>query len=105
MVKSGLKENLGETKNNDIKVSPYRLAVHYGLAISLFTVFLSAGLFFVTKPQVLKTNFLFLNSNSVIRRKLILSFHLFLLTLFSGNLMAGNNAGKISNTFPKMGEM
>jgi len=105
MVKSGLKENIGETKETNIKVSQYRLAVHYTVAIFLYSTFLSSGLYFLTRPQVLKTGLHFLNSNSIVRRKLIISFHLFLVTLISGNFMAGNSAGKVCNTFPKMGSM
>ena len=106
MVKSGLNDHLGSNiKKNDIKVSPYRLAIHYGVAITLYTVFLYSGLFFITNPQIIKTNFLFLSTNSIVRRKLVLSLHLFLVALFSGNLMAGNGAGKVCNTFPKMGDL
>ena len=44
-------------------------------------------------------------SNKIIRRNLIFSLHLIIFTAMFGSLLAGQNGGKIVNTFPKMGDI
>jgi len=106
MVKSGLKENLGnEYKKKDVKVSPYRLAVHFSFGLLIFCLLFKKGLFLVTKPQILKSSILFAPSANNIRKNIVLSLHALWLTVAYGSFMAGMDAGKITNTFPKMGDI
>jgi cytochrome c oxidase assembly protein subunit 15 len=106
MVKSGLKENLGnDFKKNDVRVSHYRLAIHFSFGVTTYFLLLNSALLLLQKPQVLKTNFNFLLSNSVIRKNLMLSVHLVLFTAIFGSLLAGQDGGKIVNTYPKMGDI
>jgi heme a synthase len=106
MVKSGLKENLGnDYKKKDVSVSHYRLAVHFTFGITTYYLLMKIALFMLQKPQILKTNFAFLGSNAIIKKNLMLSVHLVLLTAVFGSLLAGQDGGKISNTWPKMGDI
>jgi cytochrome c oxidase assembly protein subunit 15 len=106
MVKSGLKENLGENpKMNEIRVSHYRLMIHFTLGITTFWILLNSGLFMLLKPQVLRANFEYLYSNNIIRRHLMITLHMIIFTAMFGSLLAGQNGGKIVNTFPKMGDV
>jgi cytochrome c oxidase assembly protein subunit 15 len=106
MVKSGLKENLGDNhKINEIRVSHYRLMIHFTLGIITLWVLLNSSLLLLMKPQVLRTNFESFYSNKIIRRNLIFSLHLIIFTAMFGSLLAGQNGGKIVNTFPKMGDI
>jgi cytochrome c oxidase assembly protein subunit 15 len=106
MVKSGLKENLGnDYKQKQVSVSHYRLAVHFTFGITTYYLLLKNALFLLQKPQVLKTNFEFLASNAIIKKNLMLSVHLVLITAVFGSLLAGQDGGKISNTWPKMGDI
>lgn len=106
MVRSGLKENLGENyKKKNVVVSHYRLAIHFTFGVLTYCLLLKFGLFLVSKPLILKTGFEFLLSNNIVRRSLMLSLHLVFFTAVYGSLMAGTDAGKISNTFPKMGDL
>jgi cytochrome c oxidase assembly protein subunit 15 len=106
MVKSGLNENLGkEYKKQNVRVSPYRLATHFTFGIFTYCYLLSYGLFLISKPQIIKTDFNHIYSNRVIRRNLMFSLHLAFFTAIAGSLLAGHDAGKITNTFPKMGDV
>ena len=106
MVRSGLRHNLGQNpKKNDVKVSHYRLATHFTIGVSLYWLIMNSALFMLQKPTSLKTNFLFFESSAVIRKNLFLTMGLILSTFVFGSLMAGQNAGKIANTFPKMGDI
>lgn len=106
MVRSGLKENLGDQyEKRDVKVSPYRLAVHFSCALFIFYLLFKKGLFLVFKPQILKTSLIYGKSSDNIRSNLILSLHALWLTIIYGSFMAGLDAGKITNTFPKMGDI
>ena len=106
MVKSGLKENLGDSyEKKDVKVSPYRLAVHFSFGLLIFYLLFRKGLFLVSSPQILKNSLVYANSANNIRRNLILSLHALWFTIIYGSFMAGLDAGKITNTFPKMGDV
>ncbi len=106
MVRSGLNENLGENhKKNNVRVAPYRLATHFSFAIMTYWLLINTGLFLLLKPRVLVYEPIFWHSNNVIRRNLLFSLHLILITAIYGSLLAGHDAGKIANTFPKMGDV
>lgn len=106
MVKSGLNQTLGKDyKKKDVKVAPYRLAIHFTTAVILFGVLFNQGLFLVRKHPGIRRSF---SEYAVLKA----SRHAFygalfwnFITLISGSLMAGNDAGKIINTFPKMGDI
>ncbi len=95
MVKSGLNDNLGsEYQLKDVKVSHYRLAVHFSFGLTIFCLLFKRGLFLLSKPQILKHSILFAPSANNIRKNVILSlsaiwltskflFYLNLLILFS----------------------
>ena len=103
MVKSGLK--VVKNEKGEVKVSPYRLAFHFTNAVLIYGILLKLSLFLKSKPASLSSNWIYLASNAHIRTKLMMSFHLFLITMVYGCFMAGNRAGKITNTFPKMGDV
>jgi cytochrome c oxidase assembly protein subunit 15 len=106
MVKSGLKDNLGDGyKKNNVRVSQYRLAFHFTMSVFIYSILLRTGLFLVSKPQILKAGFEYMQSNTIIRKKLLVSFHLAFATLIWGAFMAGTDSGKITNNFPKMGDI
>ncbi len=106
MVKSGLKNVLGdEYKKTNVKVSQYRLAFHFTMSVFIYSILLRTGLFLVSKPQILNTGFDYILTNGIVRKKLVISFHLALATLIWGAFMAGTDSGKICNTFPKMGDV
>lgn len=106
MVKSGLNENLGnEYKKKDVKVSPYRLAVHFSFGLLIFCLLFKKSLFLFTKSQVLKSSVLYAPSADNVRKTIVLSLHAIWITVIYGSFMAGLDAGKITNTFPKMGDV
>ena len=106
MVRSGLNENLGNKyQRKNVKVSANRLATHFTFGTLTYCLLLKLGLFLISKPMILKCDFAFLQTNSIIRRNLILSIHMVFFTAIFGSLMAGLDAGKIANTFPKMGDI
>jgi cytochrome c oxidase assembly protein subunit 15 len=105
MVRSGLKDELGHNyQNKDVKVSPYRLAFHLSLSVIIYCLLLKTGLLLVSRPQVVK-GLEYIASNSSVRKDLMLSVHLAFFTIVWGAFMAGNDAGKITNKFPKMGDI
>lgn len=113
MVKSGLTEDRRGDKNQ-IRVSPYRLATHLSMAIgtyslllwTAFSIFQYPNEFSHTKPPILQF------SQSLSREALRLAKRLRLgaiafssiagITAISGAFVAGNDAGRAYNTFPKM---
>lgn len=106
MVRSGLNENLGENyKEKKVRVAPHRLATHFSFGIMTYWLLLNSALFLLQRPRVLVYEPIFWNSNNVIRRNLLFSLHLILFTALYGSLLAGHDAGKIANTFPKMGDI
>lgn len=108
MVRSGLNEELVNS-TKEIRVSPYRLATHLGVAFSTFSLALWTALdilmpatsaFAVAKalpPQVV-------THAMKIRRFAIINTVLVGITAFSGAFVAGNDAGRAYNTFPLMGD-
>lgn len=106
MVKSGLNENLGENyKKKDVKVAPYRLAVHFSTAVVLYGILLSTSLFLLRTHPGLKRSFSEYSIISICRHACYGALFWNFITLITGSLMAGSYAGKICNTFPKMGDL
>ena len=90
MVKSGL--------NNDPYVSQYRLAFHLGNAIIILGI-----LFWMTLENLLPKNNLS-RINVVGKNLIFFSLILCFITIISGSLVSGTDAGKSFNTFPLMNE-
>jgi heme a synthase len=115
MVKSGLDKAtiIGLDQNREIRVSPYRLATHLGMAFLTFGACLWTGLEIV-KPTEETIRNLMKKSNMIskdvlanakyIRRFSLFNVVLVATTVMSGAYVAGNDAGNAYNTFPKMGD-
>jgi cytochrome c oxidase assembly protein subunit 15 len=109
MVQSGLGEDRrGDTK--EIRVKPVRLATHLSLAVATYGALLWTGLDIFKLPynrdhlsadQVSKFKDA-LRHASKIRAGGIALTGLTAVTVVSGALVAGNDAGRAYNTFPKM---
>ena len=117
MVKSGLDKAtiIGLDNNREIRVSPYRLATHLGMAFLTFGACLWTGLEIVkpTETTLRKIthgkglNYItkeLLDHSKKIRRFAALNIALVATTVMSGAYVAGNDAGNAYNTFPKMGD-
>ena len=119
MVKSGLGENRrGDRK--EIRVSPYRLAAHLGMAFSTYSLLLWTGLGILQFPNdyskagtTVATKLLEVSKTlskgaiayaSKIRGGAIVVSSLTALTVVSGAFVAGNDAGNAYNTYPKMND-
>jgi len=116
MVKSGLGEDRRDDRQ-EIRVSPYRLAAHLGMAFSTFTLLLWTGLGILQVPNDTSiiaggTSKLLEWSRSLsksaimhakkIRGGAIAVSSLSAITIISGAFVAGNDAGNAYNTFPLM---
>ncbi|KAL0120024.1 hypothetical protein PUN28_008003 [Cardiocondyla obscurior] len=110
MVKSGLEDRFIEPSDVP-RVSQYRLAVHLGLALFLYTGFLYNALDHLIPAEKLTANFsdtvIASNAQRAMKRfkGLIYSTKgLVFVTALSGAFVAGMDAGLIYNTFPKMAD-
>ena len=116
MVKSGLSKAtiIGLDQGREIRVSPYRLATHLGMAFITFGACLWTGLEIVRPTeatiQAIKNLPKAALSSDVLkhaaklRRLSIFNVALVATTVMSGAYVAGNDAGNAYNTFPKMGD-
>jgi len=107
MVKSGL--DIDPNQKKEIRVSPYRLATHLAMAFTTYTLLIWTGLDLVNpmskakliaesmQPEILKTA-------RRMRKLACLNGALVATTVLSGAYVAGNDAGRAYNTFPKMGD-
>lgn len=91
MVKSGLVDSP--------HVSHFRLTIHLGLAVLLYTTLLWAGL--KELPSLRNTNFSSSKSLTLVSSVLCV---LVIIMILLGGLVAGTHAGHIYPTFPKMGD-
>lgn len=111
MVKSGLSEALMKEPGAVPRVSQYRLTAHLATAVAIYgsTIFVAADILRqhkIATGQYPSSTASMLN-NPVLKRFRIASHSLgalILLTLLSGGLVAGLDAGLIYNEFPFMGE-
>lgn len=111
MVKSGLgNDRFGD--RNEIRVRPVRLATHLSMAVATYGALLWTGLDILGLPHqkemAQKASKLF-NTGSLQQALRLRTGSIFLtsltgLTIVSGALVAGNDAGRAYNTFPKMDE-
>lgn len=101
MVKSGLEEPASEY--SEPRVSPYRLAVHLTSAFAIYS-----GLFWtamsVVMPEPPAESLAWVKGASKVRRLALPLTILVGVTAISGAFVAGNDAGRAFNTFPKMGD-
>lgn len=108
MVKSGLEMDPEQKK--EIRVSPYRLATHLGMAFTTYTALIWTGLDLLSpgklSESLTRTNIsaAALNSLRSVRTHSMLNLALVGTTAFSGAFVAGMDAGLAFNTFPKMGD-
>ncbi|KAI8997095.1 COX15/CtaA family [Pilobolus umbonatus] len=111
MVKSGLSDALMKEPGAVPRVSQYRLTAHLATAIAIYgsTIFVAADIMRQNKiasgayPKSVAS----MINNPVLKRFRIATHALgglMLLTVFSGGLVAGLDAGLIYNEFPFMGE-
>lgn len=116
MVKSGLGEDRRGDKQ-EIRVSPYRLAAHLGMAFSTYSLLLWTGLGILQVPNDTIASKAKLSQLQELAQSLSKSAmayarrvrggamavtSLTFLTVISGAFVAGNDAGCAYNTFPKM---
>eukprot|EP01041_Mallomonas_annulata_P003520 gene3521-7005_t len=105
MVKSGL--NVDPNQKKEIRVSPYRLATHLGMAFATYSLLLWTGLDLLnttTKAKAIATKMssTCLQNASGLRRFAIANGILVATTVLSGAYVAGNDAGRAYNTYPDM---
>ena len=118
MVKSGLGEDRRGDKH-EIRVSPYRLATHLGMAFTTYSLLLWTGLDVASWPntnrsgkvagtvvkqlkEAMVQNAQVCNMARRLRSGAIVVTALTGLTVLSGAFVAGIDAGNAYNTFPKM---
>ncbi len=105
MVKSGLKEELRD-QPKEIRVSPYWLAGHLGMAFTTFSLLVHTGWDAMRDPKNIQT--IAAMSPKLMKQVRWLRFgavqgaHFAFLTALSGAFVAGNDAGNAYNCFPKM---
>ncbi|KAH0745505.1 hypothetical protein KY285_007162 [Solanum tuberosum] len=101
MVKSGLEEPASEYV--EPRVSPYRLAAHLTSAFAIY-----CGLFWtalsVVMPEPPAESLACVHGAAKVRRLALPVGILVGITAISGAFVAGNDAGRAFNTFPKMGD-
>ncbi|CAL1386738.1 unnamed protein product [Linum trigynum] len=101
MVKSGLEEPASEYA--EPRVSPYRLAAHLTSAFAIYT-----GLFWtalsVVMPEPPAESVTWVRGAAKVKRLALPVSLIVGVTAVSGAFVAGNDAGRAYNTFPKMGE-
>jgi len=110
MVKSGLGEDRRDDRK-EIRVSPYRLAAHLGMAAATYSALVWTGLGVIQLPNESRLRDLASSmSKSAMSHARKLRFgalgvtKLAALTMLSGAFVAGNDAGNAYNTFPLMDE-
>ncbi|GLD93763.1 hypothetical protein PINS_up002368 [Pythium insidiosum] len=111
MVRSGLEEHGKEqlAKQNEVRVSPYRLATHLGFAFTTLGVLMWTAFTLLSPPS--RTSMIremispdVLKETGRIRKNLHRVSTVLGYTILSGAFVAGIDAGLAYNTFPKMGD-
>ncbi|KAL9241855.1 hypothetical protein vseg_015917 [Gypsophila vaccaria] len=101
MVKSGLEEP--ESEYAEPRVSPYRLAAHLTSAFAIYSGLLWTALS-VVMPEPPAGSLAWVNGAAKVKRLAIPVSLIVGVTAVSGAFVAGNDAGRAYNTFPKMGD-
>lgn len=107
MVKSGL--DMDPNQKKEIRVSPYRLATHLSMAFTTYGLLVWTGLDLLHPASQMKKIASSLSDDVLAAAKRSRRFNLHNLglvaiTVLSGAYVAGNDAGRAYNTFPKMGD-
>ena len=102
MVKSGLLEAV----ESDPKVNPVRLTLHFTCALAIYSILINNGFEIWLNRKLVSKDIQ--NCAKAIRNLKIGLIMTYLTaiagySIFLGALVAGNRAGKIYDTFPKMG--
>jgi len=103
MVKSGLDKDIQDDLRGRVRVSPYRLSFHLVSAFLIYSLLVSTA--FKLHPRISKSVLQkIMGPQSLTSMRLAWGITgLIGLTIFSGSLVAGNNAGLVYNEFPLMG--
>ncbi|KAK6934668.1 COX15/CtaA family [Dillenia turbinata] len=101
MVKSGLEEPPSEYV--EPRVSPYRLAAHLTSAFVIYSGLLWTALS-VVMPEPPAESIAWVHGAAKVKRLALPVSLLVGITAISGAFVAGNDAGRAYNTFPKMGD-
>ncbi|KAJ8438578.1 hypothetical protein Cgig2_024667 [Carnegiea gigantea] len=101
MVKSGLEEP--ESEYSEPRVSPYRLAAHLTSAFVIYCGLLWTALS-VVMPEPPGESLAWVHGAAKVKTLAIPVSLLVGITAVSGAFVAGNDAGRAYNTFPKMGD-
>ncbi|XP_075500857.1 heme A synthase COX15 [Primulina tabacum] len=101
MVKSGLEEPKSEYA--EPRVSPYRLAAHLTSAFVIYSGLLWTALS-VVMPEPPSESVAWVQGAAKVKRLALPVSILVGITAVSGAFVAGNDAGRAFNTFPKMGD-
>lgn len=93
----------------EVRVSPYRLATHLGMAFTTYSALLWTAFDILNSEGVAKATAKSLSNSTLqaattIRRASLVNAALVATTVISGAYVAGNDAGRAFNTFPKMGD-
>ena len=110
MVKSGLGDDRRDDKR-EIRVKPIRLATHLGMAMATYGALVWTGLdiFSLTSKEAIASQTQSLGKETLqklsrVRVGSVATTALTFVTVLSGALVAGNDAGRAYNTWPKMGD-
>jgi cytochrome c oxidase assembly protein subunit 15 len=101
MVRSGLDEKL-LVDNNRPRVSPYRMAFHWTMALAIFGATMTPAMWLLAPSRLAATPAVTAALRSI-RRWMLPMTAATGLTLLSGPFVAGNDAGRAYNNWPKMG--
>lgn len=113
MVKSGLDVDTSSARGDmtqEIRVSPYRLATHLSMAFTTYTALLWTAMDILNPARVAQTRAAQINNPQILKHAAFLrrfalgNTALIATTVLSGAYVAGNDAGRAYNSFPKMGD-
>jgi heme a synthase len=102
MVSTGLQQ---KSYDGRVKVEPINLAIHLTCGVSLYSAIVYTALNYIKNTS--EKNFSTIekyNLAKIARKKYIGLFHISLVTVFTGALMAGSDAGKTLNNWPFYGD-
>ena len=98
MVKSGLKQ---KEYDGRVKVEPINLAVHLICGVGLYSaIFFTALTCLRRNPETVLNTLEMVTAGAKARKKFMGLLHLSFITMFSGALVAGSEAGKVHNNWP-----
>jgi len=107
MVKSGLEMDPKQQK--EIRVSPYRLATHLGMAFATYSLLIWTGMDLLNSEDKAKAAAQRMSAACIKAAKrhragAAITGAIVATTVISGAYVAGNDAGRAFNTWPKMGD-